>query len=168
MTNGTEAYIALGSNLGDREAYLRRAIAELDEHPSVAVTRLSDIYETEPVGYTDQGPFLNMVVAVTTSLSPHDLFGHMSAIERRLGRTREIRWGPRTIDLDLLLYGSQTFVTPELTIPHPRMWDRAFVLIPLADVVGPGPDAASIASRLETLDGKDGVKRWKKIDWPNG
>lgn len=165
-----EAYIGLGSNLGDRESYLRRAIRALDEHPSVEVARCSSLYETAPVGYPDQGDFLNMVAAVRTELPPIALYRYMAQIEARLGRVRDIRWGPRTIDLDLLLYEDAKLDTPELVIPHPRMWERAFVLVPLLEVIGDRQPQISawIVRHLETMDGKEGVERWKTFNWHSG
>lgn len=161
-----EAYIGLGSNLGQRETYLLEAVRELNSHPEVEVVRTSDIYETEPVGYSDQGPFLNMAVVVRTRLSPHELHALMKRIEDRLGRVRTIRNGPRTVDLDLLLVDDFAIDTPELTIPHPRMWERAFVLIPLHDVARSRPWLlAAIAEHLDRLDGKEGVNRWSDFNW---
>ena len=126
----TLAYVALGSNLGDREALIRRAAA------LIGAQRLSTIRETEPWGYTDQGPFLNAVAEIDTDLDPRGLLVHLLDVERRLGRKRVgPRWGPRTIDLDLLLYGEETIDEPELTVPHPRLLDRRFVLEPLADLI---------------------------------
>jgi 2-amino-4-hydroxy-6-hydroxymethyldihydropteridine diphosphokinase len=164
-----EACIGLGSNIGDREQYLLQAIQMLHEDPSINVIRCSSIYETEPVGYVDQASFLNMAVTVTTELSPQSLLHRMHEIEQSLGRTRDIHWGPRTIDLDLLLYGQLSMATPELTLPHPRMLERPFVLIPLIEMRGELsiPGCVSGFSELEKLDGKEGVKRWKTMHWPN-
>src|SRR5690349_20809793 len=120
------AYIGLGSNIGDREQLLLEAVRRLDECPGIGVIRCSHIYETDPIGYTEQPAFLNMAAAVHTSLSPEALLGRMKQVEQQLGRTREIRWGPRTIDLDLLLYGNRRLTTEELILPHPRMLERAF------------------------------------------
>ncbi|MNI08274.1 Bifunctional folate synthesis protein [compost metagenome] len=161
----TEAYIALGSNIDDRELYLLEAIAELKKHKQIQVIASSSIYETEPVGYVDQGSFLNMVIAITTSLSPHELLQTMQSIELQCGRTREIRFGPRTLDLDMLLYGQQSMATSDLIIPHPRMQERAFVLIPLAEVLHrqQSPSAEFILAQLEKLEGKEGVILWKKV-----
>ena len=128
------AYVALGSNLGDREAYLWQALGLLAAHPSLQVQKVSSFYETEPVGYLDQGMFLNAVAQLETDRTPQELLKILQAIENRLGRQRGIRWGPRTIDLDLLLYGNQTIEEPELIIPHPRMLERDFVLVPLAEI----------------------------------
>ena len=129
-----DAYVALGANLGDREASLKEAIRRLRAEPDLELLRLSPVYETAPVGYTDQPSFLNMTIGLLTSLGPVDLLRRLLAIERDMGRVRDIRWGPRNIDLDLLAYGKVEMDTPELTLPHPRMGERAFVLVPLKDV----------------------------------
>ncbi|XID91828.1 2-amino-4-hydroxy-6-hydroxymethyldihydropteridine diphosphokinase [Paenibacillaceae bacterium WGS1546] len=133
-----EAYVALGANLDDREASLREAVRRLGEDPDLAVGRVSAIYETAPFGYTEQPSFLNMVVELKTALAPVALLRRLLAIEQAMGRVREIRWGPRSIDLDLLLYGEESMASAELTLPHPRMGERAFVLVPLKDVWKPG------------------------------
>jgi 2-amino-4-hydroxy-6-hydroxymethyldihydropteridine diphosphokinase len=160
----TSAYVALGSNIGDREQYLLDAIKYLDGHEHVRIAALSSIYETEPVGLVDQAAFLNMVVEVETLLSAQELFAHMVSIENRLGRTREQRFGPRTIDLDLLLYGNLTQDTPELILPHPRMVERAFVLVPLVEAMQKRQkeQADEWAARLYLLNRKEGVTLWKK------
>lgn len=131
----SEAYIALGANLGRREETLREALRMLNAHPEIEVLRASDVYETDPVGYADQPPFLNMAAAVGTSLAPHKLLEATQDIEDRLGRVRDIRFGPRTADLDLLWMEGLTIASEALTLPHPRMHERFFVLIPLADIV---------------------------------
>jgi 2-amino-4-hydroxy-6-hydroxymethyldihydropteridine diphosphokinase len=131
----TKAYIALGSNLGERQRYLDRALQALQEHPHINVTRVSSYYETEPVGGPPgQGPYLNAAAEIETELEPAELLHALLEIEQGLGRVRRELHGPRTIDLDLLLYGEQIQDGPELTIPHPRLHDRAFVLEPLAEV----------------------------------
>lgn len=157
------AYIGLGSNIGDREAMLAGAIRLLEEHSLIRVAALSPIYETEPVGYLEQPAFLNMAARLETGLPPEKLLAYMLETELHLERKREIRWGPRTIDIDLLLYGDTVLETPDLTLPHPRMLERAFVLVPLSDVLpgGTHPVVGSIEDRLDTLEGKEGVKRWK-------
>jgi 2-amino-4-hydroxy-6-hydroxymethyldihydropteridine diphosphokinase len=126
----TLAYIGLGSNLGDREALIRHA-AEL-----IGATRLSTIRETEPWGNESQPMFLNAVAEIETALTPRRLLNHLLDVERRLGRERVgPRWSPRTIDLDLLLYGDETVAEPGLVVPHPRLSDRLFVLEPLAELI---------------------------------
>ncbi|BFT68791.1 MULTISPECIES: 2-amino-4-hydroxy-6-hydroxymethyldihydropteridine diphosphokinase [Paenibacillus] len=158
------AYVALGSNINDREQYLQDAITALNQESGIVVTGLSSIYETEPVGYVDQSAFLNMVVQIQTVIPAEDLLFKLLAIENRLGRKRDVRWGPRTIDLDLLLYGDEQLTTPDLIIPHPRMHERAFVLVPLSEVLYERQDAAFefISANLEKLEGKEGVVLWKK------
>ena len=129
------AYIGLGSNLGDRSSSLSRALELLDAEPRIRVLAASTFRETEPVGYLDQPRFLNAACAVETDLSPRELLERLLAIERRLGRERDgPRFGPRTIDLDLLLYGDETIDEPGLTVPHPRLHDRPFALEPLAEL----------------------------------
>jgi 2-amino-4-hydroxy-6-hydroxymethyldihydropteridine diphosphokinase len=137
------AYVGLGANLGDREATLRAAIAALDATEGVQVSAVSALRETEPVGYLDQPRFLNGAVALETTLAPRELLDALLAVERSLGRTRGgPRFGPRTIDLDLLLYGEESIDEQGLTVPHPRLHERAFALEPLAeldpDLVVPG------------------------------
>ncbi|RED53077.1 2-amino-4-hydroxy-6-hydroxymethyldihydropteridine diphosphokinase [Cohnella lupini] len=129
-----ETYVALGANLGNREASLADAIRRLQAEPGLELLRISAAYETAPVGYTDQPSFLNMAVCLLTELDPVSLLRRLLAIEQEMGRVRDVRWGPRNIDLDLLVYGDETLDTPELTLPHPRMGQRAFVLVPLADI----------------------------------
>ena len=125
----TVAYVGLGANLGDREETIRAAVAELPD-----VVAVSPLRETDPVGVTDQPQFLNGVAALETELAPRELLDVLLAIERRLGRERRERWGPRTIDLDLLLYGDEVIDEDGLKIPHPRLHERRFVLEPLADL----------------------------------
>ncbi|HET7034932.1 MAG TPA: 2-amino-4-hydroxy-6-hydroxymethyldihydropteridine diphosphokinase [Thermomicrobiaceae bacterium] len=124
--------IALGSNLGDRAALLARARRRLDALLTGA--RMSPVYETDPVGYLDQGRFLNAVVTGTTSLSPAEFLGALQRIEAELGRERPFANSPRTVDLDLLFYDDLILATPELTLPHPRLHQRFFVLVPLAEL----------------------------------
>jgi len=125
-------YLALGSNLGDRLANLRAAVEALG--PKVHVLAESGIYETPPWGYTEQPAFLNMAVKAETRLGPRTLLKHLKAIEARLGRETSFRYGPRKIDLDILFYGDLMCADETLVIPHPRLHERAFVLVPLADV----------------------------------
>jgi len=164
-TGHATAYVALGSNIGDREAYLLQAIDALRRQAGIEVTALSAMYETEPVGYVDQAAFLNMVIELSTTLPPKQLLLAMQDIEGSLGRTRDVHWGPRTVDLDLLLYDDIQLTAPDLIIPHPRMQERAFVLIPLADVLQQRQAGllASITEQLERLEGKEGVTLWKKV-----
>jgi 2-amino-4-hydroxy-6-hydroxymethyldihydropteridine diphosphokinase len=141
------AYVGLGSNLGDREATIRAALETLENEPGVAVAAVSGLIDTEPVGVVDQPRFLNGVAAVDTDLAARDLLGVLLDVEQRFGRRREasLPQGPRTLDLDLLLYGDEEIDEPGLRVPHPRLHERAFVLGPLAElapaleVPGKGP-----------------------------
>jgi 2-amino-4-hydroxy-6-hydroxymethyldihydropteridine diphosphokinase len=132
----TRAYVGLGANLGDRERTIRAALAELDGTPGVEVADVSRLVETEPVGYLDQPRFLNGAAALETSLPARELLDLLLAVERRFGRDREgvPPQGPRTLDLDLLLYGAARIEEPGLRIPHPRLHERRFVLEPLAEL----------------------------------
>lgn len=130
----TRSYLALGSNLGDRLAYLQGAVDALARVPGVTVVAVSRVYETDPVGGPEQGAYLNAVVAVDTDLDPHALLATAQQLERDAQRVRGERWGPRTLDVDVLLYDDLTIDTPQLVVPHPRMWERGFVLAPLRDV----------------------------------
>lgn len=153
------AYLALGSNLGDRRAILDAAVRRLRAEPGVRVTAVSDFCETAPVGGpTGQGPFLNGALALETDRSPESLLALLHDIEHQFGRVRDVRDGPRTLDLDLLLYDDRVIQSPTLTVPHPRMHERAFVLVPLAeiaaDVVHPAL-AKSIQKLLDSLPSAD-------------
>ena len=129
------AYVGLGANLGKREETLDRAIELLREAKGVAVVAVSQLRETDPVGVPEQPPFLNGAAAVETTLSPRELLDALLGIERELGRVRDgTRWGPRKIDLDLLLYADDVVVEPGLRVPHPRLHERRFALEPLADL----------------------------------
>ncbi|WP_274654946.1 2-amino-4-hydroxy-6-hydroxymethyldihydropteridine diphosphokinase [Paenibacillus humicola] len=162
------AYIALGSNIGDRVHLLQEALERLDGHPRIGVERVSGVYETDPVGFTDQPPFLNMAAELRTSLDPLELLHVMLDVENELGRTREIRWGPRTIDLDLLLADDIVMTQDELTLPHPRMMERAFVLVPLRDVLPAGHpfyEKVSEAADKAASVGEEGIMLWNTINW---
>ncbi|OQP04412.1 2-amino-4-hydroxy-6-hydroxymethyldihydropteridine diphosphokinase [Geobacillus sp. 46C-IIa] len=161
------AYIALGSNLGDRVYYLRSAIEALHHCEGISVKSSSSIYETDPVGYVHQDKFLNMVVEVATTLSPFSLFDVTQQIEREFGRKREIHWGPRTLDLDILLYNHENIETEQLVIPHPRMAERAFVLIPLLEInshLAIPNISEPLTDIIDRLPDKEGVRVWKQKD----
>ena len=132
----TRAYVGLGANLGERERTLRRAVELLDAEPGIDVAAVSTFRETEPVGYVHQPAFLNGACALETELGPRELLDRLLAVERVLGRERGAgpRWGPRTIDLDLLLYGDEAVDEPGLTVPHPRLTERSFALEPLLEL----------------------------------
>jgi 2-amino-4-hydroxy-6-hydroxymethyldihydropteridine diphosphokinase len=127
-------YIGIGANLGDREKTLQEATDILNTNPEIAVIAASAVYETAPIGVVDQPYFLNAVLQVYTSLSARSLLNCLLAIERKFGRLRETRWGPRTLDLDILLYGDAVINQPGLQVPHPHLHERAFVLAPLCDL----------------------------------
>jgi 3-oxoacyl-[acyl-carrier protein] reductase len=149
-SNMTTAYLALGSNLGNRQGYLDAAVRRLRAEPGVQIVAVSPYYETEAVGGPpDQQKFLNAVVAIETQLAPQALLRLLLEIEHRFGRVRTVRNAPRTLDLDLLLYGDQIWDEPELTIPHPRMHERAFVLVPLADLA---PDVVHPVLRMSVRE----------------
>lgn len=150
------AAIGLGSNVGDRERHLKEAARRL--RSLGRVIRNSSLYETAPVGGPEQGWYLNAVVTLSTELDPQSLLRGLHQIEDLAGRTREVRWGPRTLDLDLLVYDAITIRTTDLTIPHPRAHERAFVLVPLAEVwaeadlgVGTAGDLAATIDRAEVV-----------------
>lgn len=159
----TTAYLALGANLGDRLATFRQARAALNQHPDIEVLCASSIYETDPVGGpVGQGAYLNAVLGVRTNLGPEDLLAAGQAVEDHFGRRREQHWGPRTLDIDLLFYGEATCSGPELTLPHPRLQQRRFVLAPLLELA---PElrhpllGLTIRALHARLDDPSGVRR---------
>ncbi len=138
----TRAFLGLGSNLGDRAAFLRSAVASVPDMVAV-----SPVYETEPLGGPDdQGAYLNLVVELDTLLSPRDLMEVCHALEQEAGRVREVRWGPRTLDVDVLWVEGLVVDDADLQVPHPRMWERRFVLAPLADLAPELVSAEAVAS----------------------
>ncbi|MBF8264577.1 MAG: folK [Dehalococcoidia bacterium] len=157
------AYLGLGSNLGDRADNIARALDYLSE--KTRIERVSSLYDTSPVGFTEQPRFLNAVCRVSTGLSPQALLDFSKAIEKKLGRqVSPYLNAPRIIDIDILLYGNQTLQTPSLTIPHPRMFERAFVLVPLAQIAGDlliTNNSQTISQLVEKVAGKEGVIVWK-------
>ena len=128
------AYIGFGSNIGDRLAHIRNAIHALSQTEGITLQRVSSVYKTAPIGYTAQAEFLNGVAAIQTHLPPLSLLHTLKNIETAIGRQHRIRWGPREIDLDILIYGDLCLQTEELVIPHPEMHRRRFVLVPLAEL----------------------------------
>ena len=131
----SQAYIALGANLGDRERNIREAIRRIRDDPAVQIAKVSSLFENPAVGGpVDSPPFLNAAAKLVTELSPGDLLKRLLKVEADMGRVRRAKWEPRTIDLDLLLYGDRVIDTPELKVPHPLMHERPFVLRPLAEI----------------------------------
>jgi len=147
------AFLGLGSNLGDRLTFLQRAVDLLDADRRTRVDAVSSVYQTEPVGGPEQEPYLNIAVRVATRRTPRGLLRLGQQVERELGRTREVRWGPRTIDVDVLLYDDRQISTRRLVVPHPRLVERPFALIPLIEVA-PGatlPDGRSLVAVVAGL-----------------
>ncbi|MCC3275790.1 MULTISPECIES: 2-amino-4-hydroxy-6-hydroxymethyldihydropteridine diphosphokinase [unclassified Arthrobacter] len=151
------AILAMGSNLGESRDTLSSAVAELADHPQVVLTAVSPVVRTRPVGGPEQPDYLNLVVAVETGLEPHALLAHCQAVEARHHRERIVRWGPRTLDVDIIAYGDLRLEDEDLTIPHPRAASRAFVLQPWAwmepDAVLNGVPVAELAAKAEDLPG---------------
>jgi len=144
VNDARRAYLGLGSNLGDRVHYLRDAVATLRE---VGPARVSPVYESDPVGGPDdQGPFLNLAVELVTERSPRDLLGVCHRLEAAAGRVRDVRWGPRTLDVDVLWVEGTTVDEPDLVVPHPRLWERRFVVAPLHDLAPDLFDEAALAA----------------------
>ncbi|MBL7574244.1 2-amino-4-hydroxy-6-hydroxymethyldihydropteridine diphosphokinase [Staphylococcus saccharolyticus] len=157
-----KAYLGLGSNIGEREIQLQEAIKILDSFKGVEVTQISDIYETEPVGYTEQPLFLNLCVEIETNLNPQDLLARCLDVEQQLHRVRVIRWGPRTLDVDILLYDDLIIEEENLSIPHPRMTERAFVLTPLNDIAPNRVEPRSHQTIQNLVMVDDTVKKYKR------
>lgn len=164
----TTAYLGLGTNLGERWANLRDACQLLASEPGLGVVRSSKVYETEPWGVAEQPKFLNCALEISTTLRPEPLLVACKNVEKELGRRPGVRWGPRLIDVDILLYGGDVVKLPHLEIPHPRLHLRTFALLTLADVA---PDAVhpSLGTTIGELatgaEGKDGVTGVGELDW---
>ncbi len=159
------AFIALGTNMGDREYYLASALQAIQECKDMDIIDFSSIYETDPVGFEEQAQFLNMVIKVKTNHSPLDLLKVLQDVELDFGRERKVRWGPRTLDLDILLYNHEIIETERLIIPHPRMSERAFVLLPLVEIesnIQIPTVSRPISILLDELQDKEGVRIWKR------
>lgn len=157
-------YLSLGTNIGERENNLRLAVKMLHDTKNVEVLSISSIYETAPVGYVDQPAFLNIAVHIQTPLSALEMLDISQEIENELGRVREIRWGPRIIDLDILLFNNDNIEVENLIVPHPRMFERAFVLVPLLEIAKESLNEQLLLAK-STLDSMDltneGITKWK-------
>ena len=168
MAESVTTYLCLGGNLGDRMAALTEALQILDATPGMHRTACSSVYETEPWGVSDQPSFLNLVAAYATILAPADLLAACKSVEATVGRAPSFRWGPRLIDVDILLYGDEVvdLAEPDLQIPHPRLAQRAFVLVPLAEIA---PDARmpspgdTVRRLLDEVSGRAGVVLWGSL-----
>jgi 2-amino-4-hydroxy-6-hydroxymethyldihydropteridine diphosphokinase len=160
------AFVGLGSNLGEREALIGQALDELAALPDTTLIRVSSLYDTEPVGVIEQPRFLNAVAMLDTELTARQLLWNLQRIEARLGRTRSQRWGPRTMDLDLLLYGDLVIEEDDLHLPHPELARRAFVLVPLVELdpqVTHPVSGLSVVQMLARLEHKSPVKRISRL-----
>ena len=161
-----KAFIGLGSNLGEREAMIRMALDDLARLPFTLLVRASSLYDTEPAGEVDQPNFLNAVAQIDTELTARQLLWNLQLIEKRLGRARSQRWGPRTIDLDLLLYGSLVVDEPDLKVPHPEIAKRSFVLVPLVEldplIIHP-VSGETLLNHLSHLHTRPPVKRGTRL-----
>jgi 2-amino-4-hydroxy-6-hydroxymethyldihydropteridine diphosphokinase len=163
----TEVYMGLGSNIGERERYLREAVQWIGQQPDIRNLRSSSLYETKPVGYTEQADFLNAVVSFSTSKTAFECLDLIQMIENELGRKRIIHWGPRTIDIDLLLYGNAIINSDRLIVPHPRILERAFVIIPMVEL-NPNlqiPNRGLLREVIQDFHGKVGMRLWKTKHW---
>ena len=161
------AFVGIGANLGAREETLRRAVEVLDAESGIAVVAASSVYETAPVGIVDQPYFLNAVLRVDTELSAQRLLDRLLLIEEQFGRVRKTKWGPRTLDLDILLYGDAVINQPGLQVPHPHLHKREFVLAPLCDLIPDLPHPLlgdSFQSLAASLDMDASVKKINSLD----
>ena len=164
MAETSNAYLSLGANLGNREETLREAVRRLAKHEDMKILAVSSLYETEPWGKTDQPRFLNLTVSLQTRLSPESLLAVVQALETELGRVRHEHWGPRIIDIDILHIEGVERNTSELTLPHPYMTERAFVLIPLEEIASKLVVKGRTVAEWRDAAGDEGIKRvagWK-------
>lgn len=159
-----KVYLSLGTNIGDRENNLKLAVKMLNDREGINIKAISSIYETVPVGYVDQPSFLNIALLIETSFSALETLNVCQSIENELGRVREIRWGPRIIDLDILLFNNENIEVENLIVPHPRMFERAFVLVPLLEIAKEyvTPQLQLAKESLTRMDlNEEGISKWK-------
>lgn len=169
MADRTSVLIALGGNIGDVTAHMQRALDALDANGQCAVVAVSPVYSTPPWGIVDQARFLNACAELSTTLAPHALLDTILRLERGAGRVRNTRWGPRTLDIDILAYGDRHVATERLTVPHPRMFDRAFVMVPLADIAADRMIGGQRVGRAAMRVDATGIHRTEhRLDVPNG
>jgi 2-amino-4-hydroxy-6-hydroxymethyldihydropteridine diphosphokinase len=162
MAKSVTAYIGIGGNVGDVFASMKSALNLLNDHPQISVNKISKIYKTPPWGIEDQDWFLNACASVETTLTAQELLKTCLEVEVSLKRVREIRWGPRTIDLDVLVFGEENIAQDNLQVPHPRMHERAFVLMPMADIAPDLPlNGKTISQWLEEID-TTGIQKTNK------
>jgi 2-amino-4-hydroxy-6-hydroxymethyldihydropteridine diphosphokinase len=159
-----KAYLSLGSNLGNRKQNIEKTLLLLNQNQKITVLKTSSCYETQPEGYPDQGLFINLVVEVDTTLTPQRLLDYCNHLENLLGRKREIKWGPRTIDIDILLYENVTSQHKKLTLPHQRMTQRAFVMIPLDEIAPDIEINGNKASLFSACQATEKVKKLKTLE----
>ncbi|MGA2638084.1 2-amino-4-hydroxy-6-hydroxymethyldihydropteridine diphosphokinase [Methylocella sp.] len=156
-----EIGLGLGSNIGDKPANIARALAHLAARGAVTVTAVSSIYRTAPWGYLDQEDFANACALATTTLEPAALLAEVKAVEAEMGRTGGVRWGPRLIDIDILFFGAEVFDSPELVLPHKELFNRAFVLAPLAEIA-PHLWLGGRSVAAAAAEAREGVEKWFK------
>lgn len=159
--------IGLGSNIGDREKNIITAIQQLAKQNEIRIEKISSLYETQPVGITDQPDFLNGAISIATNLSPRNLLKVCLQVEKQMGRIRDQRWGPRNIDIDLLVYDDHVIMDEVLSIPHPRLHERSFVLIPLQEIIGDIPiyQGQTPGELLAKIDEQNDVVLYKKMNY---
>lgn len=157
----SRAFLGLGSNIGDTRKNIKDALSLLEKNLNIDITKKSSYYMTEPIGYKEQEWFLNIVIEINTDLSPYELLDYCNHVENQLKRKRLIRWGPRTIDIDILLYESYSSKEEKLIIPHPRMTERAFVMIPLKEIA---PDIKIKGKHIDKIIREIRNQEIKKID----
>lgn len=159
-----KAYLGLGTNMGDKQAYLKEACKIISDNTNINIVKISKVYKTKAWGYTNQDDFLNICIEVDTNLSPEELLEVCHEVENKLNRVRVIRWGPRTIDVDILFFNNIISTDENLTLPHPRIKERAFVLIPLMDLNKElAIDNKTISYYLSNLE-KEELKQVEEVD----
>lgn len=160
--NSNRVYLSIGSNIADREQYLQQAVTQLKQNPAIKIVRISSVYETQPVGGVKQDDFLNIAVALQTKLAPLELLDYLHQIELMLHRKRLIHWGPRTIDLDILYFDDLVSQDKVLTLPHPEIKNRLFVLVPMKEIAGDDPKVLhQIEAMISATKDHNRVQKYK-------